>query len=160
MVSSDEGARGVVAGSWVVVRAFSWSRLAVALRRTRLSWWVSVTELRMALLASVVGLAGCWCGGLLGGEAAEHVEQVGEGVDGAGGGGGVGGDLFDAQVDGAAGEDVGGGGVAEAGYEVGVGAERELEAEDGDVVGVSAVGWKGRPMWPMPQASESRGTSW
>ena len=90
------------------------------------------------------GAGGLLVGGLLGGETAEHVEQVGEGIDGAGGGAGVGGDLFDAEVDGAAGEDVGGGGVAQAGYEVGVGAERELEAEEGDVVGVRAIGCEGQ----------------
>lgn len=120
-------------------------------------------------------LGGC----LFKADAAQNVEQGGEGADGAGRGVRVGGDLLDAKVHGATGEDVRGGGVTQAGDEVGVGAEGKLQAEDGDeggrVIGLGAglvggmglelvavsirVGGEGRPMWPMPQASESSGTS-
>ena len=55
---SEEGERGEAAGLWAVVRALSWSRLALALRKTRASRWVRVMELRMARLASVEALEG------------------------------------------------------------------------------------------------------
>ncbi len=108
----EEGARGEAAGSWVAVRALSWSMPALALEQDAIVVMVESDGVEDGVGSAVGGVERLLGDCLLGADAAEGVEEVGEGVNGGGGGVGVGGEFFYAEVDGAAGEDVSGGSVA------------------------------------------------